>query len=88
MSRVGSKPIAIPGAVKARVDGARVFIEGPKGKLECALGSGVSAVIEGGVLTFSCDDMLNKQKNANFGTARAQVNNMVKGVTDGWKRSL
>lgn len=88
MSRVGKKPITIPSAVKARVDGTRVFVEGPKGKLECGLGSGVSAVIEGGVLTVSCDDELNTQTKSNFGTARARINNMVKGVTDGWKRAL
>lgn len=87
MSRVGKLPIAIPQGVKARVESGKVFVEGAKGKLEFALGAGVEAKVEGDKITFTADPS-NAQSNANWGTARATVNNMVEGVTKGWKRAL
>lgn len=85
MSRVGKKPIEIPSGVKASVDGSVVKIEGSKGKLEYPLTKGVSAAVEGSTLTLACDT---PEAMANFGTARANINNMVLGVTTGWKKAL
>lgn len=87
MSRVGKLPITIPQGVKARVESGKVFIEGQKGKLECALGSGIEAKVEGDKISFTAD-LTNPQANANWGTARSIVNNMVQGVTKGWKKAL
>jgi len=87
MSRVGKLPITIPQGVKARVESGKVFVEGPKGKLECALGAGIGAKVEGDKISFSAESS-DTQANANWGTARATVNNMVLGVTTGWKKSL
>lgn len=87
MSRVGKQPITLPQGVKASVQGAEVLVEGPKGKLTYRLGAGVQASTQEGkvLLTANAAD---KQANANWGTARSVINNMMQGVTKGWKRSL
>ena len=88
MSRIGKQPIKIPEKVKISVSGGVVTVEGPKGSLKYTLGRGVSVAVENGTLSVSCANIKDTQSKADFGTARAKINNMVKGVTEGWKRSL
>ena len=87
MSRVGKQPLAIPNGVQASVQGDTISIKGPKGAMSYTLGRGVSVESKDGKLIFAplSDD---KQSRANWGTARARVDNMVEGVTKGWKRVL
>lgn len=87
MSRIGKQPVTVPQGVKASVSGGVVFIEGPLGKLQYKPGNGVKVVSENGKVIVSrvSED---KQTKADFGTTRARINNMVSGVTKGWKRSL
>jgi large subunit ribosomal protein L6 len=87
MSRIGKQAVVVPQGVKAALQGQRVLIEGPKGKLEYQPKSGVKVVLEGGKLLISrtLDD---KQSQANWGTTRAHLNNMVQGVSKGWKKTL
>jgi large subunit ribosomal protein L6 len=87
MSRVGKQPVVIPSGVKASVNGAQVNIEGPKGKLSCNIPWGISVVSADGKLSVSASGS-DRQTRANYGTTRAHLNNMVQGVTKGWKRSL
>lgn len=87
MSRVGKQPISIPSGVTVKVDGGIVAVSGPKGNLSCEVGKGVSVALEGGKILVGLVKH-GKQENANFGTTRAKLNNMVKGVSQGWKRSL
>lgn len=87
MSRIGKQPVAIPTGVKAAVSEGMVNIEGPKGKLQYRLGRGVQVAVQDGklVVTVTAAD---PQSKANYGSARAHINNMVQGVSKGWKRSL
>jgi large subunit ribosomal protein L6 len=87
MSRVGKQPIALPKDVSAEVKNNSVSVKGPKGSLSMALGSGVSVATESGNLVVAMTGA-DAQSKANWGTTRARLNNMVKGVTAGWKRSL
>jgi large subunit ribosomal protein L6 len=87
MSRIGKQPVTVPSGVTASVESGAVFVKGPKGQLRYTPGSGVKVVFEGGKLVLSADTS-NKQTKADFGSARAHLNNMVKGVTEGWKRGL
>jgi large subunit ribosomal protein L6 len=87
MSRVGKQPITLPKDVSADIKSGNVAIKGPKGTLNLALGSGVSVATEAGNLVVSMTGS-DAQSKANWGTTRARLNNMVKGVTAGWKRSL
>jgi large subunit ribosomal protein L6 len=87
MSRIGKLPVALPQGVKGAVASGVVSVEGPKGKLQFAVTHGVAVeVVEGSfVVSLVGSD---GQARANYGTVRATINNMVKGVSTGWKRSL
>ena len=87
MSRIGKQPIAIPPKVKVAVNGQKVHVAGPKGKLDWELPKRTSLKVEGDkiVLTRADDDA---QSKALHGLSRALVNNMVKGVSEGFVRKL
>jgi large subunit ribosomal protein L6 len=85
MSRIGKKPIALPQGVKVRVEDNVVAVEGPKGKVETHLPTGVKLEQKDGqVLAVRQDD----SKAAVHGLVRALVSNAVQGVTQGWSREL
>ena len=87
MSRIGKQPIAIPPKVKVEVKGQKVFVEGPKGKLNWELPRRTSLKVEGGNVLVSRqgDDAEARRLH---GLSRALVNNMVKGVSDGFMKKL
>ena len=87
MSRIGKQPIAIPAKVKVELKGQKVFVEGPKGKLDFELPKRTSLKVENGqvVVSRAGDDA---EAKALHGLSRALVNNMVKGVTDGFVKKL
>lgn len=87
MSRVGRKPIAIPSGVEVKVEGTTVSVKGPLGKLDWSLAAGVSVAVEGGkvVVNRAGDD---RNLRALHGLVRAELNNMMHGVTKGYERSL
>jgi large subunit ribosomal protein L6 len=87
MSRIGRKPIPIPDGVKVQVDGDVVRAEGPKGKLTQPLSTGMTAKIDGKVLTITRGDD-SRTARALHGLTRALVANMVAGVKDGFERKL
>lgn len=87
MSRIGKQPVVVPSGVTASIESGAVLVKGPKGQLRYTPGNGVKVVFEGGKLLVS-GDTSDKQAKADFGSARAHLNNMVKGVTEGWKRAL
>src|SRR5213079_2598382 len=87
MSRIGRLPIDIPAKVKVEVKGQKVFVEGPKGKLDFELPRRTAAKVENGHVLVSRqgDDA---QAKALHGLSRAILNNMVKGVSDGFVKKL
>jgi large subunit ribosomal protein L6 len=87
MSRIGKTPIPIPPKVKVEIKGQRVSVEGPKGQLDFQLPEPASATVTQGkiVVTRQGDDA---HTRALHGTSRAILNNMVKGVTDGFLKKL
>ncbi len=87
MSRIGKKPIAVPGGVDVKVSGSNVSVKGPLGKLDWSLAQGVSVTVDNGqiVVTRSSED---RKLRALHGLVRAELNNMVHGVTKGYERSL
>jgi large subunit ribosomal protein L6 len=87
MSRIGKLPIAIPAKVKVAVNGNTVNVEGPKGKLSLALPRRTSLKVEGDKVVVSRDGD-DAEAKAMHGLGRALVNNMVKGVTDGYVKKL
>ncbi|QSH40737.1 50S ribosomal protein L6 [Lentisphaerota bacterium ZTH] len=86
MSRIGKKPIAIPGSVKIAVADGTVSVEG-KVKLSIAIPPKVAvAVEEDNVVVSRIDD--SRESGAMQGLARSLINNMVIGVTEGFKKEL
>jgi len=87
MSRIGKQPIAIPAKVKVELKGHRVFVEGPKGKLDWELPKRTSLKVDAGQIVLSRDGE-DAQAKALHGLSRALVNNMVKGCSEGFVKKL
>jgi large subunit ribosomal protein L6 len=87
MSRIGNQPVAIPPKVKVEVKGQRVSVEGPKGRLDMELPRRTSLKVADGkaVVSREGDDA---QARALHGLSRALINNMVKGVSEGFVKKL
>jgi large subunit ribosomal protein L6 len=87
MSRIGKKPVAIPSGVKIEVKDGTIFIEGPKGKLSKKIAGRISIELKDNqVLVNRGGD--SKIDRSMHGLYRALVNNMIKGVTDGYVKEL
>jgi large subunit ribosomal protein L6 len=85
MSRIGKKPMPLPAGVKYTVQGNTVVVEGPKGKLEALISSGITLETKDGLLNVIRE---NDSQAAFHGLTRALVANAVEGVTTGWKKEL
>ena len=87
MSRIGRKPIVIPAGVEVKIDGETVKVTGPKGTLEQKVHTGLGLEIEGNELKVSrpSDDRVFRSLH---GLTRTLINNMVVGVTEGFKKEL
>lgn len=87
MSRIGKEVIVMPAGVTAKFENGLLTVSGPKGTLTQEVNSVISAVIEGQnlqmVIAKESDDA-----NAKHGLYRALANNMVKGVSEGFKKTL
>jgi large subunit ribosomal protein L6 len=80
-------PVALPQGVKGAVSGDVVSVEGPKGKLSFKIRPGLKVDVVDGSFVVSMTGS-DAQTNVHYGTARATINNMVKGVSVGWKKTL
>ena len=87
MSRVGNKSLTIPTKVSLKADGPLIQVEGPKGKLSFTLPEGISLNQEGDTVNVvrKNDD---RKVRALHGTSQRLVGNMLKGVSEGFKKSL
>ena len=87
MSRIAKAPITIPAGVEVKVNGQEVAVKGNKGELVRTLNDAVVVKLEEGVVSFAPAEGF-KDGWAQAGTARANVNNMVVGVAEGFKKTL
>ncbi len=87
MSRIGRQPIIVPPQVKVEIKGQAVSVEGPKGKLSFDLPRRTGAKIEQGQLLVSRQSE-EAPVRALHGLSRAILNNMVKGVAEGYVKKL
>jgi len=87
MSRIGKKPIPVPAGVDVKVAGSTVSVKGPLGKLDWALAPGIGVTVDKGqVLITRANEARNVR--ALHGLVRAELSNMVQGVTKGYERNL
>jgi len=87
MSRVGKLPIRIPPTVKVQIADDLVRVEGPKGKLEHRLVSGVKAAVSDGTLQVSRQEDTRSGRSLH-GLTQRLIRNMVQGVDAGFTRTL
>jgi large subunit ribosomal protein L6 len=85
MSRIGKKPIPAAKGVSFTIEGSTITVKGPKGSVSNHLPAGVTVEQVDGNIIVKRDD---ESKRAIHGLVRALVNNAVKGVTEGWTRTL
>ncbi len=87
MSRIGLEPIIVPDNVQVNIDGSQVKVKGPKGELKRTFHRDMNISIDNSVITVSrpTDKRLHRSLH---GLTRTLLANMVKGVTEGFEKSL
>jgi len=87
MSRVGKRPITVPGGVKTAINGNAIKIEGPKGKLEYVFDKEFKVELkENAVHVLRPSE--ERRHIERHGLIRSLIQNMIKGVTEGYKKEL
>lgn len=87
MSRVGKKPVPIPGEVSVKIEGSRITVTGPKGKLSQLTHPSMRVELAGAELVVSRPSEAKFHKSLH-GLTRSLIANMVTGVTSGYEKSL
>jgi large subunit ribosomal protein L6 len=87
MSRIGKKPVPVPTGVTVNLSGQNVSVKGPKGELKFVLVEHVLAKLEDGKVAVDPRDETKLARSC-WGMSRTMISNMIKGVTQGYSRSL
>ncbi len=87
MSRIGKKPVSVPGGVTVTLEGQTVKVKGPKGELQAQLVDLVSVKHENDEITIAPVDQTKAARSA-WGLSRTLVANLITGVTDGFSKTL
>ena len=87
MSRIGKSPITVPSGVEVKIDGNLITVKGPKGELSQKLDESITVKKEESTLTFTRATEAPEHK-AKHGLYRALVQNMIEGVSEGYKKVL
>ncbi|MBB6483537.1 50S ribosomal protein L6 [Rhizobium lusitanum] len=87
MSRIGKKPVQVPAGITATVDGQKVTAKGPKGELFFVANDEIGLKLENNAIVVT---PLNDSKGARskWGMSRTMIENILKGVKDGYERKL
>ena len=87
MSRVGMNPVTLPSGVEVEVDGSNVVVKGSKGELERSFNERIGFEVDNGTVTVTRPDDT-RESRALHGLSRALLNNMVLGVSEGFRKEL
>ncbi|TQM71638.1 LSU ribosomal protein L6P [Actinomadura hallensis] len=87
MSRIGRNPITVPSGVEVSIDGREVTVKGPKGTLSHTVAEPIEVNLEDGKVVVRRPNDINKVRGLH-GLTRTLINNMVVGVTEGFKKTL
>jgi large subunit ribosomal protein L6 len=87
MSRIGKKPVSLPKGVVARIDDGTVSVKGPKGELKLRLVPEVTAALGDGNIAITTR-VESDRARAMWGMQRTLLNNLVRGVTEGFSEKL
>ncbi|MHC5021292.1 MAG: 50S ribosomal protein L6 [Planctomycetota bacterium] len=87
MSRLGRTPVPVPSGVEVTINGRTVAVKGKLGSLDWTIPTGITAALEDNQVTFTAAKQ-DRRHRAMWGLARALVNNMVVGVSEGYEKRL
>ena len=87
MSRIGKKPVQVPAGITATVDGQKVTAKGPKGELFFVANDEISVTLEDNAVVVQ-PRSATKDARSKWGMSRTMVENIFKGVKDGYERKL
>ena len=87
MSRIGKKPVELPSGVEANVSGQTVSVKGPKGQRQFTATDDVTLTVAEGAVSVEPRGS-SKRARQQWGMSRTMVQNLVEGVTNGFKREL
>jgi large subunit ribosomal protein L6 len=87
MSRIGKKAVTVPTGVTVNLAGQNISVKGPKGELKFVLVEHVLAKLEDGKIAVNPRDQTKLARSC-WGMSRTMISNMIKGVTQGYSRSL
>ena len=87
MSRIGNKIVELPAGVTVEQNGNTATVKGPKGELTRTFSSDITINVDGNVVTFTRPNDEKEMKTIH-GTTRANFNNMVIGVSEGFQKAL
>jgi large subunit ribosomal protein L6 len=87
MSRIGKRPVPIPGGVTAKIDGQRIEVKGPKGTLQFRAADDIELRVEGGAVQV-VPRSPSKTARQQWGMSRTMVRNLMTGVTQGFRKEL
>jgi len=88
MSKIGRIPVNIKEGTEVSIEGPNIKVKGPKGELGFAVPKGISVSVSDGKVIISKVKKEDKDTNSLYGLTRAQIANMIKGVTDGFEKKL
>ncbi|MFK0382207.1 MULTISPECIES: 50S ribosomal protein L6 [Rhizobium/Agrobacterium group] len=87
MSRIGKKPVPVPAGVTANVDGQKVTAKGPKGELFFVANDDIQLKLEDNGVSVTPANTT-KEARSKWGMSRTMIENIFKGVKDGYERKL
>ena len=87
MSRIGKRPVEMPGGVSANISGQTIEVKGPKGVRSFTATDDVDLTVDGQEISVKPRGM-SKRARQQWGMTRTQIQNLVTGVTDGFKKDL
>lgn len=87
MSRIGNRVLTVPDGVTVTIDNGLITVKGPKGELSLQLSDGINVTLDNNEIKVTRDSDA-KQRKQMHGTTNALIANMIKGVTDGFEKSL
>ena len=87
MSRIGKRPVALPSGVEASVSGQTVSVKGPKGQRQFTAADDVTLSVADGAVSVEPRGK-SKRARQQWGMSRTQIQNLITGVTEGFKKEL
>lgn len=87
MSRIGKKPVQVPAGITATIDGQTVTAKGPKGELFFVANDDIQLKLEDGAISVTPANA-SKEARSKWGMSRTMIENILKGVKDGYERKL